>query len=158
MRYFWFTHLGEWRYWYSTGEKLKEGQIRGRRIRRSVLDLFLKCPGNIQVERCPAGSWGAQGDVWVLERDLDSSLLCNPSGQCSILFLLHKCSWKYSVNHCDLLIARSRGRFSVSSSSAFVAFDTVGYTVLETHHVASMTPRSWFSLCLWLLCQLLYPV
>lgn len=44
------THLIGWRCYYSD-EKNKEGQIRGRQIRRSALDmLLLKCPGDIQAK------------------------------------------------------------------------------------------------------------
>lgn len=39
--------------------------------------------------------------------------------------------------------------------SLSAAVDTVSHIVLETHHVAFMIPLAWFSLFLWMLCQLL---
>lgn len=145
---FWFTHLIGWRCCYSDEKNWRKGGF-GRGW--SEGQFWTCCFWNVSETskgRRQTGSWEAQGQTHQSSRERSGLRFTLQPTLVSLLAHLFPVKALGTISWItDLLITRSNGWFSISFSSAF---DTVGHTVLETHHVTFMAPLSWFSLFLWL--------
>lgn len=152
---FWLTYLIGWWCCYSDEKNWKRGRLGEG---GSESQFCICCFHNVWEAskwRHQAGSWGAQGVYLSSRKRSGLKFTLQPS-------LVNLPSHLFPINAFGRILWITITSWLPDPMDHFqshlpqpLCSSWHSHIVLETHHVAFMTPLAWFSLFLWMLCQLL---